>query len=140
MQGRILVTGFEPFGDHLTNISGEIADSLAGETIRGCVIESLVLPVDESGSKVVSGLLSDNKFSAIMHLGLAENSVRPRIEMRAKDVLDFRVPDNSGRQVRNSKITGMGDLFSTIVIDDWDIANMIDSPVASNDAGEYLCN
>lgn len=140
MQGRILVTGFEPFGEHLSNVSGDIATSLEGELIRGCVVESLVLPVDESGSKVVSDMLNDNKFSAIMHIGLAEKAASPRIEMRAKDILDFRIPDNSGRLVRDSKISGMGDLFSTIIQEDWDISNMIDSPVISNDAGEYLCN
>jgi 8-oxo-dGTP diphosphatase len=140
MQGRILVTGFEPFGEHLSNVSGDIATSLEGELIRGCVVESLVLPVDESGSKVVSDMLNDNKFSAIMHIGLAEKAASPRIEIRAKDILDFRIPDNSGRLVRDSKISGMGDLFSTIIQEDWDISNMIDSPVISNDAGEYLCN
>jgi 8-oxo-dGTP diphosphatase len=140
MQGRILVTGFEPFGDHLSNISQDIANSVDGEIVRDCVIESLILSVDESGSRTVSNLLRDNKYDAIMHLGLAEKAESPRIEMLAKDILDFRIPDNSGRQVSSAKISGQGDLRSTISPDDWDIIRMIDSPVISHDAGEYLCN
>jgi 8-oxo-dGTP diphosphatase len=140
MQGRILVTGFEPFGDHLSNISQDIANSVDGEIVRDCVIESLILSVDESGSRTVSNLLRDNKYDAIMHLGLTEKAESPRIEMLAKDILDFRIPDNSGRQVSSAKISGQGDLSSTISPDDWDIIRMIDSPVISHDAGEYLCN
>lgn len=140
MPGRILVTGFGPFGGHLSNISEEVAKSIHGEIVRGCVIESLVLSVDESGSREVSNLIPDNKYDAIMHLGLAEKADYPRIEMRAKDILDFRIPDNSGRRVSSTKISGEGDLYSTINPEDWDIVKMIDSPVISHDAGEYLCN
>ena len=140
MQGRILVTGFEPFGDHLSNISQDIAHSVDGEIVRDCVVESLILSVDESGSRTVSNLLRDNKYDAIMHLGFAEKADCPRIEILAKDILDFRIPDNSGRQVTGAKISGQGDLNSTISPDDWDLIRMIDSPVISQDAGEYLCN
>ena len=140
MQGRILVTGFEPFGEHLSNISEDIAKLLEGEIVRDCVIESLILSVDESGSRAVSNLLHTNKYEAILHMGLAEKAEFPRIEMRAKDILDFRIPDNSGRQLTSTKISGRGDLKSTIIPADWDIGKMIDSPVLSEDAGEYLCN
>ena len=140
MQGRILVTGFEPFGEHLSNISEDIAKLLEGEIVRDCVIESLILSVDESGSRAVSNLLRTNKYEAILHMGLAEKAEFPRIEMRAKDILDFRIPDNSGRQLTSIKISGRGDLKSTIIPADWDIDKMIDSPVLSEDAGEYLCN
>ena len=140
MQGRILVTGFEPFGEHLCNISKDSAKLLEGEIVRDCVIESLILSVDESGSRAVSNLLHTNKYEAILHMGLAEKAEFPRIEMRAKDILDFRTPDNSGRQLTSTKISGRGDLKSTIIPADWDIDKMIDSPVLSEDAGEYLCN
>jgi len=136
----VLVTGFEPFGTHKVNVSGEVAADLAGYTVRGHQVKSLVLPVDYEGSTTVSKLLDNEEFAAIIHLGIAENSQQPRIEVRAKDVLDFRIPDNSGRQVQNSVISGNGDLYSTINPEDWDITRMIDSPVISEDAGEYICN
>ena len=140
MEAPVLVTGFEPFGNHLTNVSGEVALSVAGETIRNHVVKSIVLPVDERGSKQVANMLKQQKFAAIIHIGLAENAEWPRIEIRAKDELNFRIPDNSGRKVQNLKINGTGDLFSTITPMDWDLERMIDSPRISDDAGEFLCN
>ncbi len=140
MAKPVLVTGFEPFGNHSVNISGEIAKELDGHEIRGHTIQSHVLSVDYEGSMLTSKLLDESSFAAIIHLGLAENATNPRIEIRAKDILDFRIPDNSGRQVSDSQISGKGDLLSTIKPEDWDIDGMIDSPVVSDDAGEYLCN
>ena len=140
MAKPVLVTGFEPFGNHSVNISGEIAKELDGHEIRGHKVQSHVLSVDYEGSMLTSQLLDESSFAAIIHLGLAENAPFPRIEIRAKDILDFRIPDNSGRQVRGTHISGEGDLFSTVKPEDWDIDTMIDSPVISDDAGEYICN
>ena len=137
---RILVTGFEPFGHHKANVSGEVAISLQGEAIRNHIIESLILTVDENGSRTVSKLLETNTYAAIIHIGLAENATRPRIEVRAKDFLNFTIPDNLGRLVKNQTISGDGDRKSTIRIEDWDVGNMIDNPEISDDAGDYICN
>ena len=60
---------------------------------------------------LTSQLLDESSFAAIIHLGLAENAPFPRIEIRAKDILDFRIPDNSGRQVRETHISGEGICF-----------------------------
>ena len=55
--------------------------------------------VDEDGSKYVSNLLDKgHRFDAI-HVGLAENSDKVRIESTGRDILDFRIPDNSGRKI-----------------------------------------
>ena len=140
MAKPILVTGFEAFGEHEANVSESVAKSLDGMEVRGHKIRSLVLSVDFDGSNRVACMLEEEGFAAILHIGLAANSANPRIEIRARDILDFRIPDNSGRQVSNTKISGQGDLFSTINHHDWDISSMIDSPVVSEDAGEYICN
>ena len=140
MGAPILITGFEPFGGHDTNISGLVASSVSGENVRGHIIKSLVLSVDHNGATTVSKMLNTEKFAAIIHIGLAEKSSFPRIETRARDILDFRIPDNSGRLIKDSRITGKGDLYSTIKVEDWDIGGMIDSPIISDDAGEYICN
>ena len=136
----ILVTGFEPFGVHRTNISQEVALKVAELEVRGHLIKTQILSVDLAGSKRIAQRLENENFAAIIHLGLAENAEAARIELRAKDILDFRIADNSGRQIKDSLITGDGDLSSTIRIDDWDISTMIGQPVVSEDAGEFLCN
>ena len=140
MPPQILVTGFEPFGEHTTNVSSIVANKLQGKKVRGHDIVSLILPVDEKGTTVVAKMSQMKDFKAILHIGLAESADKPRIELRAKDRLDFKIPDNSGRMVKNANISGRGDLFSTIVIEDWDIGGMIDEPEISNDAGEFICN
>ena len=140
MAKPILVTGFEAFGEHEINVSESVAKSLDGMEVRGHKIRSLILSVDFDGSNRVACMLKEEEFAAILHIGLAANSEHPRIEIKARDILDFRIPDNSGRLVSNSKISGNGDLFSTINHHDWDISSMIDSPVVSEDAGEYICN
>ena len=140
MAGRILVTGFEPFGKNSTNVSGEVALKVNGLSVRGSEIYSMVLTVDEAGSKEVSELIQSENFDAIIQIGLAEKAETPRIEIRAKDILDFKIPDNSGRKITGEKISGKGDLFSNICVEDWDIENMIDCPTVSEDAGEFVCN
>ena len=137
----VLVTGFEKFGEHSTNISAKVAQAISNHNVRGHIIESLVLSVDENGSRVVANRITNGeKFAAIMHIGLAENENKARIEVQAKDILDFRMSDNSGRQPIDEKISGEGDLTCTIVVEDWDVERMIESPKISYDAGEYLCN
>ena len=140
MAKPILVTGFEAFGEHEVNVSEGVAKSLEGESVRGHYINSLILSVDYEGSNRVASILDYEEYAAIIHIGLAANSSHPRIEIRARDILDFKVPDNSGRLVKKSKISGLGDLYSTIEPNDWDIKTMIDAPVVSDDAGEYICN
>ena len=140
MAKPILVTGFEAFGEHEVNVSESVAKSLDGLEVRGHKIRSLILSVDFEGSKRVADMLDDEQFAAILHIGLAANSVHPRIEIKARDILDFRIPDNGGRLVKDTKISGQGDILSTINHHDWDILSMIDSPVISVDAGEFICN
>ena len=98
MAKPILVTGFEAFGEHELNVSESVAKSLEGMDVRGHKIRSLVLSVDFEGSNRVACMLEEEEFAAILHIGLAANSAHPRIEIRARDILDFRIPDNSGRQ------------------------------------------
>ena len=57
MQARVLVTGFEPFGVHESNISGDIARKIDGKTVRGHKITSKILSVDEIGANIVSDLI-----------------------------------------------------------------------------------
>ena len=46
-----------------------------------------------------------------------------RIEKIGKDILDFRIPDNSGRQVLGSRITGNGDLMTSCELKRWDVSS-----------------
>lgn len=153
---RVLLTGFHPFAQHQTNISWQVAKSFTENIIvtdpwlqqRGSKLDDLdvridvhELSVDLDGSKVVSQLLRNGtKYDAIIHIGLAEKSLLPRIERIAKDIIDMRIEDNSGRKVTAAKISGKGNLPSTIQHSYWKLENFSNKLVFSDDAGEFLCN
>ncbi|MDE0954685.1 MAG: NUDIX domain-containing protein, partial [Candidatus Poseidoniales archaeon] len=153
---RVVLTGFHPFAQHQTNISWQVAKSFAEQVTvtdpwslqresklddLDVIIDLNELSVDLEGSKVVSELLKNGtKYDAIIHLGLAEKSLLPRIERIAKDILDMRIEDNSGRKVVSATISGKGDLPSTIQHSYWKLENFSKRVIFSDDAGEFLCN
>ena len=153
---RVLLTGFHPFAQHQTNISWQVAKSFVEQVTvtdpwslqreselddLDVGIDVIELSVDLDGSKVVSQLLkSGTKYDAIIHIGLAEKSLLPRIERIAKDIIDMRIEDNSGRKVTSTTISGKGDLPSNIQHCYWKIENFTNQLTFSDDAGEFLCN
>lgn len=149
------MTGFVPFGKHDYNISEdtvqclpdilELNDPWSGqrEDSNKLKVEFVkkILTVDEKGSRYVSELLEQGEqFDAVIHVGLAENSEKVRLESTGKDILDFRIPDNSGRQVRSQDITGAGDLSTSCELKRWRVSTWNIPTRISHDAGEFLCN
>ena len=153
---RILVTGFEPFGEHAENISSQIVEALPQQiqledpwsALREnkkqslqAIIETRILTVDEAGSLHTSSAVEKgDRWDAILHLGLCESCQIPRIETLARDHLDMRIPDNSGRQVSNQVITGEGSLPVTVPAESWMSLPWSLECELSQDAGSYLCN
>ena len=138
MAKPILVTGFEAFGEHEVNVSESVANPLMVWRYVDTKIRSLILSVDFEGSKKVADMLDDEQLQQYFTLVWQQISVHPRIEIKARDILDFRIR-YGGRLVKDTKISGQGDIHSTINHHDWDILSMIDSPVISVDAGRvYL--
>ena len=153
---RILVTGFEPFGSHQRNISSELVELLpltlqlndpwadlrqhAVESID-VTIETRVLSVDEAGSTEIASALSQGKnWDAILHIGLCESCLIPRIETLAQDKIDMRIPDNKGRQIMNQPISGQGDIPVTVPVQSWMARGWPLECELSIDAGTYICN
>lgn len=152
---RLLLTGFEPFGGSDVNVSQDLVHAIASVMLLGdpwkevrhtssaeveVEIEGVVLPVDKEGSLATARrLLSGESWDGIVHLGVCGTCTTPRLELRAQDELEMRIPDNSGRQVSSESLSGSGDLWSTAPIktwmQDWDI-----DATPSVDAGRFLCN
>jgi len=155
MMARVLVTGFEPFSNHSSNISADLIETLQeslvvrdpwGE-IRDYRIddieielETIVLSVDAVGAKLTSKKLSSGeKWDAIIHMGLCQNCQIPRIELLAQNIIDMSIEDNSGRQLRN-RLLGSDDYKSTIksklILTN---KGSINAEI-SFDAGKFVCN
>ena len=142
MLGRkVLICGFEPFGEHVENISAQVANSMDKKRIGDCEVETQILTVDKSGSlSIVKRLENGERFACILLMGLAENAEVPRIEVVARDFLDFKIADNSGRQPKSQYIDGNGDLPTSSNAVHWPCSSLHLAPVISTDAGEFLCN
>ena len=147
---RVLLTGFEPFGGHSVNISQVVAQRLAGisdlpvhgsDDMLPVSIEVDVLTVDEAGARRVADRLDrGERWDAVLHLGLCDSCDRTRLELRGADDLSMRIPDNAGRQVTASNVTGMGDVGARMDPSIWP-ADGFSSPVTlSHDAGAFICN
>ena len=152
---RILVTGFEVFSQHKTNISQDIISTLDEKIIVDdpwyksraykldaveIELERKILTVDSFGSRNISERLGQGEsWDAIIHMGLCDSCLIPRIELLASNILDMKIPDNLGRLEKNTKIgesnlkTKMNHeiIFSKILSQEFEL---------SFDAGNYICN
>ena len=152
---RILVTGFEPFGDHNSNISMDILENVPENVTisdpwhnsrdrtlpnQQIVIEKMILTVDNDGSNTIANRLDQGEiWDAIIHLGLCESCEKIRLETTAKNVLNMRICDNSGRMVKDFTL-GETNIFANDSV----VQRLSYPPIKhiskSNDAGSFICN
>jgi len=160
---KVWLTGFEPFGEHKTNISQQIAEHMAdfndvisiGPSLNPMKaeqreieveIKSQILTVDKSGSEVIASKIADPVDpmpQAIIHLGLAENRDVISLEATAYNELEFRIADNSGRQVSGGAITDGGhNLRHSTAPMNLLMAELGDEELIckSEDPGRFICN
>ena len=130
----ILLTGFEPFGGSDVNVSMDVVNAFEKQILvedpwndfalsRPSLtvdVERSILSVDSDGSLNVSKRIEKGEsWSAILHLCVCGTCLVPRIETVAEDRLAMRIPDNGGRQVAESTLSGNGDLAITSPAKDW---------------------
>ena len=137
---RVLITGFEPFGSHTTNPSQIIVESLQQSlSFERIEFEFEVLEVSKTGShKIASSFTPDDAYDLVIHLGLCESCQDIRVETRAADRLDMRIPDNEGRQIADSIIDGDGYVYSELPLHH--LIEDADRVIESIDAGTFICN
>ncbi|AWT35333.1 pyrrolidone-carboxylate peptidase [Deinococcus arenae] len=98
----LLLTGFEPFHTHPVNPSSVAAQALHGRTLGGHVIEGALLPVEPGAAcERLSALLAQVQPDAVLLTGLASGRPQVTLERVAVNVMDYRIPDNAGRQYQD---------------------------------------
>ncbi|WP_417118391.1 pyroglutamyl-peptidase I [Olsenella phocaeensis] len=142
--GKVLVTGFEPFGGEATNPSWEAVRSLP-DTILGRELVRVVLPVEFGGAFArLREELEACDAELVLCVGQAGGRSKVMPEFVGINWRDARIPDNAGRQPLGERILeGAPDaLFSTLPV-----AGMARAaadggvPAAvSYTAGTYVCN
>ena len=146
---RVLLTGFGPFGSHDVNPTEALVESFPsllpiknpfGNGSSEVSIEKRILSVDQQGSIWTANELEMREWDAILHMGLCGECTHPRIELLAEDMLDMRIPDNSGRQVSDVVLNGMGALATPLPIKKWAVHDWNLDVELSKDAGRFICN
>lgn len=135
---RIVVTAFEPFGGFDTNSS-----YLALDRLNYLDIERVVLPVSYPDAYVVlKELVKECDF--IILLGMAASRTKISIEERAKNLLEFKIPDNHHQIIKNRLISDDADEYLYSKVDINKMINYLnqddDIVYKSTDAGTYICN
>jgi pyroglutamyl-peptidase len=141
----VILTGFEPFGPHKANPSGEIARALDGATVGGTRVRGLTLPVHRSeATAALARVLDETPPLAIVQLGLAAGRMRIALERVALNVLDYPLPDVEGTQPHDEPCAPGGPVgyWSRLPLDAI-LAALTAAGVpayVSSTAGTYLCN
>jgi len=137
---RILLTGFEPFGNATSNPSGEIVKQISMDNVF-----TAILPVAYTKSaEHLLALIAEHNPDVVICLGQAEGRTQITPEKVAINLDDARLADNEGVLRTDVKILeGAPDAyFSTLPVKD--IVEAIKAkgvPAAvSLSAGAFLCN
>ena len=137
---KVLLTGFEPFGNATSNPSGEIIKQISGENIV-----TAILPVayTQSAERLLS-LIEQHNPDVVICLGQAEGRTAITPERVAINLDDARLADNEGVLRNDVKILedGPDAYFSTLPVNELVAAIKAQGiPAAvSLSAGAFLCN
>jgi pyroglutamyl-peptidase len=131
----VLVTGFEPFGEHATNPSALVAKSFDG----------VVLPVSYArAADVLRNAIDEADPDIVLCFGLADGDTAISVERFAHNLDEADVVDNEGANGSGAEIDPAGPLAyrSTLPVDEIVAALRAENipATASRDAGGYLCN
>jgi pyroglutamyl-peptidase len=132
---NVLVTGFEPFGEHAVNPSQLLAEELGG----------VVLPV--SYARAASALrtaLDEREPELVLCFGLAENRTALAVERFAHNLDEASTVDNDAAGGSGAEIAPAGPVaYRTRLPVDAIVAALHAEEIPaeiSRDAGGYLCN
>ncbi len=142
---KLVVTGFEPFGDHAENPSRLIVRRLAAERVAGVELVTDELPTvfGEAGARVTA-LMDEHRPDLLLMVGVAGNRTVISVERIGLNFDDTARPDNAGRAAEARPIREGGPLARMATLP---LAAMRDAIAAtglpveiSNHAGTYVCN
>jgi len=139
----VLVTGFEPFGNHTVNPSQLIAEALNGSTLNEAEIVGVVLPVDFNESvKITTYAIQHYHPNLVMSLGLNARSQAIRVEKIGINLK--RYPKDDGTWSFPRRIDASGSFLRFTPLHTVDIVRKIReeniSVQQSFFAGTYVCN
>lgn len=143
---KILLTGYEPFGEYDTNPSAQLAADLDGITTDELTVIGKVLPVvfDEARPSVTKAI-ETHQPDTVLSTGLMPGRSAVTVERIGINVRDYDgVPDNDAQVPIDSPVNvdGPAAYFATLPIRSLVSAGKeVGVPTRiSNSAGTHLCN
>lgn len=141
---KILVTGFDPFGNETINPASEAVKRLP-QNIEGVEIIRIIVPtVFKESLRVIEKSIEDNNPDVILSVGQAGGRNCISVERIGINVDDARIKDNAGNQPIDEAIDANGPAayFSTLPIKAM-VESMKQKGILasiSNTAGTFVCN
>ena len=142
---RVLVTGFDPFGDFGINTSQLVVEHLARTAFDGLALDTEILPTAYARSFApIARRLAADPPHAVLMFGVAGSVDRFSLETAAANVRSTGTPDNDGLTPDDPSIDPQGPAALPTTADAGALlaslhARGIDAHL-SDDAGDYLCN
>ena len=141
---KILISGFEPFGQDAINPSREAVLALP-DTLNGAPVIKVILPVvrGEAADRL-KALIVEHRPDVVVCVGQAGGRNGLTIERVAINLDDYPIPDNAGHQPIDEPVApgGPDAYFLTLphkaIVEAWKAAGYPAS--VSTTAGTFLCN
>lgn len=141
---KLLISGFEPFGDDAINPSQDAVLSLPDQ-LDGVTLIKVILPVVRAhAADQLKALMVAHQPDVVLCVGQAGGRSGLTIERVAINVDDYPMPDNAGYQPIDEPIAPGGPaaylltLPNKAIVTAWKAAGYPAS--VSNTAGTFLCN
>jgi len=143
---KVLFTGFEPFGGESSNPSAEAVLSLCNQIApAGISWQALILPVEfKRSAELLRDAISELQPDLVLCVGQAGGRAALCLEQVAINLLEARIPDNSGWQPSGEAVVSGGPAayFSNLPLKAIRAQlqqNGIPAQI-SYSAGTYVCN
>lgn len=142
---KLLLTGFEPFGNSPLNPSEEVVHQLAQQEIEGVELLTVILPVERfTGPDTLIRTYISAQPDVVLSLGEAGGITAVTIERVAINLLDFSISDNGGHLVTDKPIIADGPPAYFATLPTRPMVNALTEAgipaQLSNSAGTFLCN
>jgi pyroglutamyl-peptidase len=140
---KILLTGFEPFGEITDNPSQRIVEHFAAKGQSNLI--TAILPVDYAATnRILPELLENHRPDAVLMLGVAQKRDSINLERIAININDAKIADNTGTLKSGQPIIEDAPVAyrSSLPLEAMyqAIQNAGIAVTYSNHAGAYLCN
>lgn len=142
---RVLITGFEPFGDNVENSSWEVARRVASCGVAGVEVIAERLPVSfYRVADVLKTKVEQHTPDLVIMLGQSAVADCIKLERVALNIMDSAMGDNDGVKPDEEPIdkSGAAALFTSLPIKK--LRSAIETKginvKISNSAGLYVCN